>query len=117
MSILQKEKTLDFLENYDYVFFIQWTPQDKEIWSSFKKKCYAVDTISLLTTKNSVFLNMEIDSLPQIEGPNIFLGCNDYTKLNLIFNIIKSTPNLILIGTRINSYLYNHLDLNTYFQS
>lgn len=115
---LQIEKTLSYVEGHSYLFFIQWSPSTSKKTSEFKKKLQKIeDTFSFLQVKNSIVTQINLKSLPLLEGPNLFLGGNDLSKAGKVYAFLKSTPHLIILGASIENEMYNHLELKTYFES
>lgn len=119
---LQIEKTKHFIQQNKYIFFLHWTPLTTSEIKQFKQKFNfnkkKVNTISILKIKNTIFANTNEFSdlnLPKIEGPNLFLGCSSEQSLKQIYNLLKKTPNIIVIGAFIDNINLNHLDLEVYF--
>lgn len=119
---LQIEKTKHFLKNNKYIFFLHWTPLTTSEIKQFKQKFNfnkkEINTISILKVKNTIFSNTNEFSdlnLPKIEGPNLFLGCSSEQSLKQVYNLLKKTPNIIIIGAFIQNMNLNHLELEVYF--
>nr|YP_009476567.1 ribosomal protein L10 [Prototheca ciferrii]AVM80925.1 ribosomal protein L10 [Prototheca ciferrii] len=119
---LQIEKTKHFIQNNKYIFFLHWTPLTTSEIKQFKQKFNfnkkEINTISVLKIKNTIFSNTNEFSdlnLPKIEGPNLFLGCSSEQSLKQVYNLLKKTPNIIVIGAFIDNMNLNHLELEVYF--
>jgi ribosomal protein L10 len=119
---LQIEKTKYFINNNKYIFFLHWTPLTTSEIKQFKQKFNFnkkdVNTISILKIKNTIFSNtneFENLNLPKIEGPNLFLGCSSEQTLKQVYNLLKKTSNIIVIGAYIDNINFNHLELEVYF--
>lgn len=120
---LQIEKTKHFIKNNKYIFFLHWTPLTTSEIKQFKQKFNLnkkeLNTVSVLKIKNTIFSNTNNFSdlnLPKIEGPNLFLGCSSEQSLKQVYNLLKKTPNIIIIGATINNMNLNHLELEVYFE-
>lgn len=119
LKSLQIEKTKLFLKNHNYIFFLHWTPSSTTDINEFKHKFEKIEEVSLLKIKNTIFVNsnhFQNLNLPKIEGPNLFLGCQNVQSLNKIYNLLNKTSNIILIGARLDQIIYNHLELKIYFE-
>lgn len=124
LKLLQIEKTKLFLKKNKCIFFLHWTPLATNEIKTFKQKFHFNkknknnETISILKIKNTLFANTKEFTnlnLPKIEGPNLFIGCNTTESLNKIYNVLQKTPNILIIGARIDNNNYNHLELKVYF--
>lgn len=120
---LQIEKTKNFIQKNKYIFCLHWTPLTTTEIKQFKQKFNfnkkEINTISILKIKNTIFSNTDNFSdlnLPKIEGPNLFLGCSSEQSLKQVYNLLKKTPNIIIIGAVIDNMNLNHLELEVYFE-
>lgn len=137
-KLIQSSKTLNILEDYSFVLFIQ-QPQKKymsnltKLVTSYQNE--VMNSTNFISDQNNISENKKIiqifrykntiikkcisnfDSKRKKEfqnifqGPNILVAGNDLTKLPSLWKSLNSIPHIFFCGAIIDKTLYNHLDL------
>lgn len=128
-------KTKKFLENYPIIVFLHHNNLKVNDWAELKISLNAITPQTLenniISKENNVFLfknnimkkvllslsltNSNTQSLSYMfQGPSFAFGCKDLSQLKILWNKLKSIPNVIILGGICSNIVLNHLDLEKY---
>ena len=132
------EKTLSFFQEYPIILIYQHNNLTVKQHIDLKIKLQQQDNVKTLIVKNSI-LEKVCSSLGQdiknstyqdsrdkvkidnnenklqnlLQGPVFLLGFHQLEELKTIWDILKMTPNFVLLGGQVYNQLYTHLDIKS----
>jgi len=138
------KKTINFFSEYKIILSFQYNNLTVKEWCDFKLKLQKLKKIGILFTKNTLMkkvqestkltntikYNNKLNSTLKhdiivennikknffFQGPSVIVGCETIEELEYIFNLIKSSPNIILLGGWLETQPLTHLDLTKLLQ-